>query len=131
MSGVVVLFTLLYVVPIVAGTWKIFQKAGEPGWAAIVPFYNIRVQLRIVGRSRWWMLAYAPSFLWAPLIVVGICVGVMIGLDLAKSFGRSTAFGVGVGLLPFIFLPILGFGSDQYDGPRGTYAAPTEPTAAW
>ncbi len=131
MTGLYLVLFLVYFVPTVAGTWKVFAKADEPGWAAIVPFYNITVQLRIIRRSKWWMLAYALPVIFAPLFVVAIAIGVLFGLDLAKSFGRSAAFGVGVGLLPFIFLPILGFGGDEYLGPRGAYATPVEPSAAW
>jgi hypothetical protein len=83
--------------------WRIFTKAGEPGWAAIVPIYNWIVLLKIVHRPWWWIF-----IMW--LIIPAI----IVYLDLAKVFGQSTAFGVGLILLPVVFLPILAFGGAQY-----------------
>ena len=90
-----------------AGYWKVFVKAGKPGWAAIVPIYNVFVLLQIVGKPIWWLV-----LLLIPL--VNIAVLVIIGIELAHRFSQSTAFGVGVALLAFIFVPILGFGDAKY-----------------
>ncbi|ONI87680.1 hypothetical protein ALI22I_20950 [Saccharothrix sp. ALI-22-I] len=96
---------------LIAATWKIFTKAGKPGWAAIIPFYNIYVQLKIVGRPGWWLI-----LLLIPL--VNIVISVIIALDLAKSFGKSGAFGFfGLWLFGIVGYPILGFGSATYQGP--------------
>jgi len=83
--------------------WRIFTKAGEPGWAAIVPIYNVIVLLKIAGKPWWWIF-----ILWliVPLFIAYI--------DLAHTFGKSTGFGVGLVLLSPIFFPILAFGSAQY-----------------
>lgn len=91
--------------------WKMYRKAGKPGWAAIVPIYNYVVLLEIVGRPLWWIiLTFIP--------IVNIYVSLVVALDLAKSFGRSTAFGVGNFLVPFITYPILAFSKrTQYAGP--------------
>jgi Family of unknown function (DUF5684) len=97
---------------VIVSTWKIYQKAGQPGWASIIPFYNYIVGLRIVGRPWWWLL-----LLLVP--VVNVVIFIVLALDLAKSFGKGTGFGIGLILLWFIFLPILAFGSDHYVGPRG------------
>ncbi len=95
---------------IVAGWWMMFTKAGEEGWKAIIPIWNFLIVLKIVGREWWWIiLAIIP--------IVGIVIWLIVSLDLAKSFGRGTGFGVGLFFLPFIFAPILGFGSDTYKGP--------------
>ncbi len=90
--------------------WKIFEKAGKPGWAAIIPIYNIIVLLQIVGRPIWWIL-----LLLIP--VVNVVVGFLLALDLSRSFGHDLAFALGLFFLGFIFYPVLAFGSDTYRGP--------------
>ena len=90
--------------------WKIFTKAGKPGWAAIIPFYNIWVMLEMVGRPGWWLLLFfIPG--------VNVVMAIIVMVDLAKSFGKSGGFVFGLILLPYIFFPILGFGKAQYVGP--------------
>ena len=104
---------LIYVVAIVFYVyclWKIFAKANKPGWAAIIPFYNILVELEIIGRPWYWLL-----LMFIP--VVDIVLGIIILFRLAKVFGHSTGFGFGLLFLSFIFIPILAFDSSQYLGP--------------
>ncbi len=114
----IVLFLVYFVVIVVmiASMWKVFTKAGKPGWAALVPIYNIIVMLEIVGRPVWWIL-----LLFIPL--VGFIVGIILAIDLAKSYGKGTGFGIGLALLPVICYPMLGFGSAQYKGPAAQAAA--------
>lgn len=113
-AGVVgLLFMLIYVgiiVAVIAGMWKTFSKAGQPGWAAIVPIYNLYIWTKIVGRPWWWLL-----LMFIP--IVSIVIAIILCVDLAKSFGKGIGFAVGLILLGFIFIPILGFGSAQYQGP--------------
>ena len=90
--------------------WKIFEKAGKPGWAAIIPIYNVIVLLEIVGRPIWWII-----LLFVP--IVNIVIGFMLALDLSRSFGHDLAFALGLFFLGFIFYPILAFGGDAYEGP--------------
>lgn len=107
------LFMLIYVgiiVAVIAGMWKTFSKAGQPGWAAIVPIYNLYIWTKIVGRPWWWLL-----LMFIP--IVSIVIAIILCVDLAKSFGKGIGFAVGLILLGFIFIPILGFGSAQYQGP--------------
>ena len=92
---------------VVAGIWKTFAKAGQPGWAAIVPIYNLYVMLTIVGRPIWWILLYF-------IPCVGIIMAFIVAIDMAKAFGKGAGFGIGLALLPFIFYPMLGFGDAQY-----------------
>lgn len=136
-----VLVLAVYVV-LAVGLWKMYAKAGRPGWAAIVPVYNWWVWVEIIGRPRWWFWVLAAYVVGAVLssvvpllgIVVflaGIAVFVLylIGcLDMAKRFGQGSGYGIGLWLLPFIFAPILGFGSSRYqgDGP-----GPSEGDALW
>ena len=94
----------------IAGMWLIFTKAGRPGWAAIIPFYNIYTLLKVVGRPGWWLILY-----FIPL--VNVVIEIIVFLNLAKSFGKGGGFAVGLIFLPFIFVPILGLGSPRYVGP--------------
>jgi len=101
---------LAIIVAYLAGMWKIFEKAGKPGWAAIIPIYNLVVLIEVVGRPIWWVL-----LLLIPCVQLIILL--VVSIDLAKSFGKSELFGIGLWLLGFVFVPILGFGSDRYVGP--------------
>ncbi|MFJ6671236.1 DUF5684 domain-containing protein [Actinosynnema sp. NPDC091369] len=95
----------------IAAVWKVFTKAGRPGWAAIIPIYNIYVQLKIVGRPGWWLILFI-------IPVVNIIISLIVAIDLAKSFGKGTGFGVvGLWLFGFIGYPMLAFGSATYRGP--------------
>ncbi len=118
-----VIGTLLYMLVIVFYIyclWRIFVKAGKPGWAAIVPIYNMLVEFEIVGRPWWWLL-----LMFVP--VVNVVIGVIVLLDLAKVFGKGTGFGLGLIFLAFIFIPILAFGDDQYLGPIAGQPISTPP----
>jgi len=98
------------VVVLVAANWKVYSKADKPGWACIIPIYNIVMMLEIVGRPTWWViLALFPCT--APIVLI------IIMLDLAKSFGKDNMFAAGLILLNPIFLAILGFGEAEYQGP--------------
>jgi hypothetical protein len=90
--------------------FRIFQKAGKPGWAIIIPIFNTYVLLKIVGRPGWWLILLLIPF-------VNIVVGIIVMLDLARAFGRSPLFGVfGLILFPYVGTLILGFGKDTYRG---------------
>jgi len=99
---------LLAAVLLFAGCWKVFEKAGEPGWYALVPFLNVMVFAQIAGKPPWWFVLYL-----APL--VQLIALAYVGFGLARRFGRSDLFGLGVAFLPFVFLPILGFGDAAYE----------------
>ncbi len=107
--------TLIYlaiIVLIIIGYWKTFEKAGKPGWAAIIPIYNIIVLLEIIDKPWWWILLLLIPF-------VNIVIGIMMTHQLSLSFGQGVGFTVGLILLPFIFVPMLGFGEYTYQGPGG------------
>lgn len=93
--------------------WKIFTKAGKPGWAAIVPIYNIIVMLEIIGRPLWWIL-----LLFVP--VANLVISVIMALDLAKVFGKSVGFGVLSIFFPYVTYPMLAFGKATYTAPAKT-----------
>ncbi len=115
MSGIVWIIYLAIIVAVIAGWWKIFTKAGEAGWKSIIPIYNFIVILKIVGRDWWWVILML-------IPIVNFIILIIVSLDLAKSFGRGTGFGIGLAFLSFIFAPILGFGSDTYKGPAAKAA---------
>ncbi len=101
----------VYAILIIAAWWKIFSKAGQPGWAAIIPIYNWIVWCKIVGRPAWWVLLLLICF---PIFFI------ILLIDLAKSFGKGVGFAIGLILVSIIFFPILGFGSATYQGPSAT-----------
>ena len=101
---------LAFVVFMIASVWKVFTKAGQPGWTAIIPIYNTFVMLRIIGKPWWWFIG-----LLIPL--VNFVVAILICVELAKVFGKGIGFAIGVILLPFIFFPMLAFGSATYTRP--------------
>ena len=101
------MFVLAFIVLILASIWKVFTKAGKPGWACIVPIYNVIVLLEIAGKPLWWIL-----LMFIPL--VNLVIGILVAIEIAKKFGQTAGFGVGLALLPFIFYPILGFGEARY-----------------
>ena len=98
---------IVFIVFIIAAQWKVYSKAGKPGWACLVPIYNIIVLLEIVKKPIWW-------FILLLIPIVNFIVLIIIMIELAKVFGKSTGFGVGLILLGFIFMPILGFGDAKY-----------------
>jgi hypothetical protein len=101
---------LLVVVVMIAAMWKIFTKAGQPGWASLIPIYNIYIWCKIVGRPGWWVILMLIPF-------VNFIIAIILCIDLAKCFGNGVGFGLGLAFLGIIFFPILGFGSSQYVGP--------------
>lgn len=107
MAFLILLVELAILVFIIAGVWKTFVKAGQPGWAAIIPIYNFYILLKIVGRPAWWLILFLIPF-------VNLVIAIIVAIDLAKAFGKGTGFGVGLALLGFIFYPILGFGDATY-----------------
>lgn len=112
-SGVVtglIVGSIIWAVLTIAGWWKIFEKADEPGWAAIVPFYNAYVMLRIVGRPGWMVIGFFIPF-------VNVILYVIVMGNLAKSFGKGFGFVLGLILLNPLFSIILGFGESRYIGP--------------
>ncbi len=104
---IVPLIFLAVIVFFIAAMWKVFSKAGHPGWAALVPIYNVVVMLQIAGRPVWWLLLFF-------IPVVNIIVSLVVAVDIAKNFGKGTGFGLGLWLFGFIFYPILGFGDAEY-----------------
>jgi hypothetical protein len=111
-SMAVTLIFLAVLLIMLAAMWKLFAKAGEPGWAIIIPIYNIIVLLKVSGKPWWWLFLFI-------IPIVGIVIALLANIGLAKNFGKGTGYGIGLFLLPFIFIPILAFGSAQFQGTKG------------
>lgn len=110
------LFCLAFGIFLIAAQWKVFEKAGQPGWACIIPIYNIYIMTKIGGKPGYWtLLCLIPPF----SIIFGIWIVNMI----SKSFGKDEGFTLGLLFLGFIFWPVLGFGNARYLGPYGDPAA--------
>ncbi len=128
-------FILLFAVLMIICNWILYSKAGQPGWACIIPVYSIIVLLKIVGRPVSWIFWFLQViffeflFVGAPNIITGflfllsavaiLVFAIIITNGLSKSFGKDAGFTVGLILLPFVFYPILAFGKDKYIGPGG------------
>ncbi len=116
------LIEIAVVLLVIIGGWKMFVKAGQPGWGIIIPIYNVYLMLKIAGRPGWWLILYL-------IPIVNFIIAIIVSLDVAKAFGKSAVFGIlGLFLFAFIGVPILGFGSAVYNSPAPT-AAPVPQTA--
>jgi hypothetical protein len=104
---------LAFVILMIAALWKIFTKAGQPGWTAIIPIVNTYFLCKVAGRPGWWVILML-------LPIVNLIIWIILCIDVAKSFGKGAGFGIGLLLLPIIFFPILGFGRAQYQGAAAT-----------
>jgi hypothetical protein len=102
-----VIVMLAFAVLMIASMWKVFSKAGKPGWAAIIPIYNIIVLLDIAKKPVWWIVLFL-------IPVVSLIMSIMVAVGVANNFGKGVGFGLGLAFLSPIFYPILAFGSAQY-----------------
>lgn len=100
---------LAIILLLIASQWKIYTKANQPGWACIIPIYNIWILLKIIGKPGWWLLMF-----FIPIVNLIFAIW-MLNL-LAKSFDKGVGYTLGLLFLPFIFYPLLGFGKDTYVG---------------
>jgi uncharacterized membrane protein len=108
--GIGVVIYIAVIVFEIAALWLVFTKASEAGWKAIIPIWNTLIVLKISGRPWWWIILFI-------IPIVNIIVYIILYYNLAKSFAKGAGFAVGLIILPFIFIPILGFGSSRYAGP--------------
>lgn len=108
--AVIGIISLVFMILQIVAKWKIFSKAGEHGWAALIPFYSTYVLYKITWENGlFFLLSYIPC--------LNIIVTIMTNMKLAAVFGKGDAFTLGLSLLGFIFYPILAFDSSEYDGP--------------
>ena len=110
-TGLIIFICAIALLQIIA-QWKVFTKAGQPGWACIIPIYNIYIMTKIAGKPGIWTL-------WCLIPLVNIVFIIWLYNMISKSFGYDEGFTVGLILLGIVFWPILGFGSSKYLGPYG------------
>jgi hypothetical protein len=103
------IFAIVIGIVMIAAMWKVFTKAGKPGWAAIIPIYNMIVLLQIAGKPVWWIVLFL-------IPIVNFVMIILTYVGLANKFGKGGGFAVGLIFLGIIFFPILGFGGAQYQG---------------
>lgn len=107
-----IIFLLVYLGVIaltIASMWKVFAKAGKPGWAAIVPIYNIITLLEIAGKPTWWFVLFL-------IPIANFICAILVMMSLAQNFGKSSGFGLGLAFLGPVFFPMLAFGDAKYQG---------------
>ena len=105
------LLSLAITIPTVVGMWRLFEKAGQPGWGALIPIYNLYLLFRIA-RYEWWY------FLLMLVPLINIFVLIAVHVEVARCFGKNLAWGLGLLFLGFVFFPILGLGSAKYTAPE-------------
>lgn len=110
-NPVATVIALVLVVIVLVAVWKIFEKAGEPGWKAIIPFYNIYTEYKMFWGNGW-------LFLLTIIPVVNIVVSIILRHKMSKAFGHGAGFTLGLIFFPYIFMMILGFNGDEYLGPQ-------------
>jgi len=110
-----IVFSMIFSLLLIASLWKIFEKAGKPAWASLIPIYNIVILVEIIGKPTIWIL-------WLIMPCVNFVFGIWATNLLAKSFGKTEGFTVGLIILPIVFYPILGFGGARYLGPSAAEA---------
>jgi len=107
LSSTWVIVEIVFMVLVIAGTWKIFEKAGRPGWGAIIPFYNTYLMLKVAGRPGWWLILFFIPF-------VNIVIWLIVALGISENFGHGAGYGILLWLFSPIMALVLGFGSSQY-----------------
>lgn len=120
------IISLVLCVFVLVCMWIVFRKAGKPGWAAIVPFYNLYVLFEITWGS-------GIRFLLLLIPIYNIILSIQTQVRLAKAFGKSGGFAAGLIFLPYIFIPLLAFGGTAYQGVpvKTAYQQPNQPNAPY
>ncbi len=124
--GVIVLIALIVGIIGIVGQWKVLKKAGQPGWPALIPFYNTYMLCKITGVNPWWILIVLlspicniiPVFGSLLCAAVSIYFSILLYVSLANSFGKDTGWAVGLFFLQPFFMLALGVGKSEYLGPK-------------
>ena len=106
-SGVQSIIWIIWTVLVIVGGWKMFVKAGRPGWGIIIPFYNTYLMCKIAGRPGWWLILFF-------IPIVNIIIWLIVALGIAENFGHGAGYGILLWLFTPIMLLVLGFGGDVY-----------------
>lgn len=125
LSGVMLIFALIImIIAIAAGIlqivamWKLFNKAGKPGWASIVPVYNIIVLFEIIGYKWYYIFLFLLG--WVPIVgqLALVIFSIHYNVKLSKAFGKDIGYGIGLAFLSVVFMPIFAFSKNiNYVGP--------------
>lgn len=110
-----IMFAIMVIV--IVSLWKVFTKAGRPGWAAIIPYYNQYKMVLIAGKPGWWFILFFVPF-------VNLIIMIIVTHELSKAFGKGAGYTIGLIFLPFIFWPMLAFGDAKYTTPVSDTPAP-------
>lgn len=106
---ILIIIWLAVVIFMIASLWKVFTKAGLPGWGSLIPIYNTYLMLKIAGKPGWWLILFL-------IPLVNLIIGIIMMLGIAENFEKGAGFAVGLILIPIVFIPILGFGEARYIG---------------
>jgi len=118
---IALLLLLGVIIFLIASMWKVFEKAGQPGWACIIPIYNVYIMTQIAKKPGWWVILMIIPY-------IGWIWQMWVMNLIAKKFGKSEGFTIGLVFLPIIFWPILGFGDAQYeDSDSGNFGTLDDP----
>ena len=111
-AGVIigVLIGLAVAIFMIVAYWRVFSKAGQPGWAIFIPIYSTIVLLRVAGKPWWWLFLFL-------IPLVDIVIAILVYAGVAANYGKGAGFTVGLIFLPYIFIPILGYGGAVYQAP--------------
>ena len=114
---------LIIAIVMIVSLWKVFKKAGQPGWGCLIPIYNWYLMIKIARKPGWWLI-----LMFIPL--VNFIISIIVAIGIAENFGKGGGFAVGLILLPIIFYPMLAFGDAQYiagEEPATASKAPSPP----
>ena len=101
--------SVAYTLFILVAYWLLYEKAGEPGWVSLIPFYNLYVFNTMAGKPGWWLILWILPF-------VNVVIAILVCIALAEKFGKGVGYGLGILFLGFIFIPLLAFGDAVYEG---------------
>ena len=104
---VLILLVLIPLFFLIIAWWKVYEKSNNPGWSILIPIYSTLVFLRIIEKPWYWLILFCIPFVNLVFLIWSTNL-------LSKKFGKDEGFTVGLLLLPFIFIPILGYGSSKY-----------------
>lgn len=115
-SPILILVWLAIVVLLIASWWRLFTKAGQPGWGSLIPIYNTYLMIKIGGNPWWYLLLFLVP-------IVNFFIAIKIMIDVAEAFGKGLGYGLGLAFLSFIFVPLLAFGDATYQDTGGSGGA--------
>ena len=114
-AGMLIVWLAIMVFMIVSW-WIVFKKAGQPGWAILIPIFNFLVILRVAEKPWWWVFAILLAIIPIAGPILFLVVWILICNAISKNFGQGAGFTVGLVLLSVVFVPILAFGDYKWKG---------------